>query len=160
MQAGPPRPGEGLAADAKRRVNETGDGVPVTGPNDLPGPREPDANDSERAYEGRSVRRVLKQRVQVRFETPSSSGTGRLKNVSREGLFVATEAPPAPGDPAHVVFQDLADRWIELDGAVSWTRDESESSATAPPGFGMKIASPSDTYLEFFKELLKRPAAP
>ncbi len=144
----------------KRRVNETGDGAPVAGPNDLPGPRDPDANDSEPAGEARSVRRVLKQRVQVRFETPSSSGTGRLKNVSREGLFVATEAPPAPGDPALVVFQDLADRSIELYGVVSWTRDESESSATAPPGFGMKIASPSVTYLEFFKELQRQPAAP
>ncbi len=128
MQEGPPRSGEGLAA--------------------------------ERAHEGRSARRVLKERVQVRFETPSSSGTGRLKNVSREGLFVATEAPPVPGDPAHVVFQDLADRWIELDGTVSWTRGEPESSATAPPGFGMKIASPSVAYLEFFKELQRRPAAP
>ncbi len=144
----------------KRRVNETGDEVPVAGPNDPPGPRDPDANDSERAYQGRSVRRVLKERVQVRFETPSSSGTGHLKNVSREGLFVTTEAPPAAGDPALVVFQDLADRWIELSGVVSWTRDESESSAAALPGFGMKIASPSDAYLEFFKELQKRPAAP
>ncbi len=149
-----------MAADAKRRVNETGDGAPVAGPNDLPGPRDPDANDSERAHEARSVRRVVKQRVQVRFETPASSGTGHLKNVSREGLFVATEAPPAPGDPAHVVFQDLADRWIELDGAVSWTRDESASSATARPGFGMELDAPSDAYLAFFEELTRRSAAP
>ena len=137
----------------KRRTNETDDGVPVAGPNDLPGPRDPDANDSEPADEGRSVRRVIKQLVQVCFETPSSSGTGHLKNVNREGLFVVTEAPPAPGDPVHVVFQDLAYRSIQLDGVVIWTRDESESSATAPPGFGMKIASPSDAYLEFYNEL-------
>ena len=97
----------------KRRGNETGDGVPVAGPNDLPGPRDPDANGSERAYEGRSVRRVVKQRVQVHFETPASSGTGHLKNVSREGLFVATEAPPAPGSrssdaPPHRVPGELS----------------------------------------------------
>ncbi len=122
--------------------------------------RDPDGNDSEWADRSRSVRRMVRQHVRVRFETPSSSGMGYLNNVSPEGLFVVREAPPATGDLARVVFQDLAHHWIEPNGVVIWTRDVSESSATAPPGFGMKILSPSYMYLKLFEELQGRPAAP
>ena len=103
---------------------------------------------------------MVEQRVEVRFEAVSSSGTGHLKNASREGLFVVTPDPPAIGDRTHLLFQDLAYRWIELHGVVRWRRDESESSPTSQPGFAVELEAPSDAYLQFFEELGRRPAAP
>ncbi len=78
--------------------------------------------------------------------------------MSRQGLFVATARPPAPGDRVHVIFQEPAYRWLEVFGTVRWNTGRSDSGSKDKTGFGMLIEEPSPEYLEFYEQLLRPPS--
>ena len=100
----------------------------------------------------RSVRRKVRQRIRVCFETPGTEAEGYLKNVSPRGLCVVTEHPPTPGEMIRLEFQDLACRGIRLTGVVRWSE---------PAAFGMLIDGPFDKrYTEFYEALLGQPDCP
>lgn len=65
---------------------------------------------------------------------------GLTYNISREGLYVRTLDPPAPGS---VLWFEMrpphATEAVHLRGKVVWARGMDSPGGAAPPGFGMRI---------------------
>ncbi len=105
----------------------------------------------ERRRLERTVGRVL-----ATFETDAGIGTGYIKNVTKDGVFLRSQTGtlPVSGEPVNVIFLDLFGRKIEVSGTVRWTTAQLDPAEQAKAGFGMQIDSPSDEYLEFYGQLL------
>jgi hypothetical protein len=93
------------------------------------------------AKTNRTSRRLLYgTTVAFRGEGRDEDDYGFSFNVSAEGLFVRTLAPPVD----ELVWLELrpprADRKVRLEGEVSWRQHFGASTnATSPPGFGVRI---------------------
>ena len=97
------------------------------------------------------VRRRVRSLPEIRFETESIGGRGRVKNISPRGLFVLTDKIPLVEESVHVVFQDDTLVWIDLIGVVRWTRPEENESGT--PGFGLEIDTAPEEYKAYVQRL-------
>ena len=89
------------------------------------------------------------------FATGEIRGSGRVLNLGRAGLFVATPRPPDSHTPVDIVLEDPAGNKIEVKGTVRWSIAKDEG---CPPGFGMAIEHPSEAYLDLYEELLRTAA--
>ncbi len=105
----------------------------------------------ERRRLERTVGRIL-----ATFETDAGIGTGYIKNVTKDGVFLRSKTGtlPVSGEPVNVIFQDLTGRKIEVSGTVRWTTAQLDPAEQAIPGFGVQIDSPSEEYFEFYEQLL------
>ncbi len=105
-----------------------------------------------RGQERRRLKRFTK-RVNVRFETATLRGNGRIRNLHKEGMFVASHLLPGTLERVRIVMELRDGRKIELGGTVRWTSAEQPARAPAT-GFGVLLEHPGQDYLEFFASLL------
>jgi hypothetical protein len=106
------------------------------------------------AEEGKERRKLKRHdvRVRVRFETGTVRGQGRLRNLHKEGMFIASHLLPTPLEPLRVVI-DWRGHKIEVNGTVRWTSAQFPDRGPAS-GFGVQLDRPGPDYLEFFASLL------
>jgi hypothetical protein len=100
-------------------------------------------------------RRRLKRRarpVLLRFASPTARGKGHVRNLRRNGLFVATRLLPKPLEQVRIAIRTGHHAKIEVRGVVRWTSAE-RPKAASDSGFGVQI-DPSPEYLAFFESLL------
>lgn len=107
----------------------------------------------ERKYKRVRLTRKMKP-IRAAFKTDRVHGEGQIGSLSREGLFVATEELPGPGDFVTVIFSDRSGSKIEVCGTVCWTTAQLAPGKCSRPGFGMHLEFLSDEYREFYEELL------
>jgi hypothetical protein len=55
-----------------------------------------------------------------------------------------------------VIFEPPNGPKVEVEGTVRWTTSQLPPSSDSPPGFGMKIDSVPEEFLEFFEQTLLR----
>ena len=110
------------------------------------------AKPARTGVERRRLKRFTK-RVNVRFETATLRGNGRIRNLHREGMFIASHLLPASLERVRVVIETRDGRKIELTGSVRWTSAQMPDRAPAP-GFGLQLENPGADYFEFFASLL------
>jgi len=77
-------------------------------------------------------------RLVVSVEVGESSFVGFTENISREGIFVATQAPQTVGATVHllIALPDLA--LVHAEGTVCWTRSSSKSKGISA-GIGIRF---------------------
>ena len=91
----------------------------------------------------RATRRRLASTL-VTFRGADRSDLGLSYNVSAGGLYVRTLAPPQSGR-VELSVEVGAAQPAQVVGEVAWSRALShDGTATAPPGFGVKIVEASD----------------
>lgn len=103
----------------------------------------------------RRLKRIVK-RIPARFQSQGLIGRGHIKNITKEGLFLRTNRLPRPGSPVRVIFEPPNGPKVEVEGTVRWTTAQLPPSSDSPPGFGMKIDSVPEEFLEFFEQTLLR----
>jgi hypothetical protein len=109
---------------------------------------------------GGKDRRKLKRivgRIPARFSTATTQGSGHVKNLCKEGLFLRADALPEPGEDVQVLILTRERLKIEVIGTVRWTTAQLPDSAEAKAGhegFGVQITTPSEEFREFFADLL------
>lgn len=79
---------------------------------------------------------------------------GFMYNVSGEGLFIRTLAPPVTGDDVWLEFvPPRSDRRVRLEASVVWRRVFGQGQeATVPPGFGVRITDGSKADRKRYRE--------
>jgi hypothetical protein len=103
----------------------------------------------------RQLRRKIR-RFPAAFEAGSLRGTGHLKNVSKDGVFVRSDTLPAPGEAVRLIFHDLLGSKVEVHGVVQWTTAQLPDPSVARSGFGLRIPQATDGFLDFFEQLITR----
>ncbi len=106
---------------------------------------------------GGKERRKLKRfvrRIPAKFSTASIEGTGHVKNLSKEGLFMRTNCLPQAGEEVQLIILTRDRRKIEVVGVVRWSTAQLDNHTPAQPGFGVYIESRSPEFVEFFTDLL------
>ncbi len=86
-----------------------------------------------------SDRRIHKRyvlRVKVDLRGPNGFTSGETENLSRGGLFVATNAPHPMGSRIQLMLRLLHAPPMELTGVVRWIRP---SGAGGPAGMGIQL---------------------
>lgn len=96
------------------------------------------------------VKRVMKP-LRAGFATKTLRGHGQVVNLSKAGMFIASDELPRPGESIKVLFEDATGAKLEVAGNVRWTTEDDDVDIS---GFGMKIEKPSRDYLDFCDELL------
>jgi hypothetical protein len=100
-------------------------------------------------------RRRLKRhdvKVRVRFETGSVRGQGRVRNIHKEGMFIASHLLPAPLEPLRILIESKG-RKVEVVGTVRWTSAQFPDRGPTS-GFGVQLERPGAEYFQFFASLL------
>ncbi|MBW2282756.1 MAG: PilZ domain-containing protein [Deltaproteobacteria bacterium] len=106
---------------------------------------------------GGSERRKLKRfvrRIPAKFTTATVEGTGHVKNLSKQGLFMRTNCLPVAGEEVQIIILTRDRRKIEVVGLVRWTTAQLDDTTSAQPGFGVLIENRSAEFVEFFTDLL------
>ena len=113
-------------------------------------------SERKRAAERRRVLRRHMSPIDTVFRTKRVYGMGRLKNITRQGVFVRARPLPEPADDVTVTFETAAGVKIELRGEVIWTTDQlpEDHPRRSLSGFGMRIHKVPDEFLEFFEFVL------
>jgi hypothetical protein len=112
-----------------------------------------------------SERRRLKRhvrRVEVHFQSGHTQGQGHIRNLSKGGMFIRSDALPAPGAPIALTIETPSGAKIDLNGTVRWTTaelgraapDDGDAGAPVKPGFGVRIESESPAYRDLFESML------
>ncbi len=96
------------------------------------------------------VKRVMRP-LQAGFGTETLSALGQIVNLSKAGMFIASDELTEPGDTIKVRFEDANGAKMAVIGTVRWTTAADEGDLS---GFGIKIAKPPADYLAFCEELL------
>lgn len=107
-------------------------------------------------YQGKTQRKLKRyvRRIPAKFSSPTMRGTGHVKNLSKQGLFMRSNVLPGPSEEVSVVILASERRKIEVIGRVLWTTAQLGGRTPAQPGFGMCIERASDEFVEFFSDLL------
>jgi uncharacterized protein (TIGR02266 family) len=101
--------------------------------------------------ERRRLRRVF-SRIPVQFQSGTRRGTGHVKNLTQEGMFIRSHILPETGDNIHVTFTTPEGRKIEIEGVVRWTTEQMDQAC--PLGFGIRLVRVDEEYLRFFEKIL------
>lgn len=118
----------------------------------LPGPMPPDGNSILSGFQNRP--RISTQ-AQVAFRVAGKSGVAFSKDVSRHGVFVATDEGVPEGAPVELSIT-LTDNTppIEAKGRVAWVNSQSAlKKPTFPAGFGVELlefTGMTERFLESF----------
>ena len=107
-------------------------------------------------YKGQERRKLKRyvRRIAAKFSSPTMHGTGHVKNLSKQGLFMRTNALPQPGEEVSIVILTRDRRKIEVLGTVRWTTAQLPGQTPAQPGFGVHIERVGPEFVEFFTDLL------
>jgi Tfp pilus assembly protein PilZ len=92
--------------------------------------------------------------IPVEFEADDLRGSGKIKNVSAQGLFVTTSDVPAEGDTVRLSFAPPGEPRIALVGLVWWTTLSAPDRAKRAPGFGLRLIDDSEAYDRVVTRLL------
>jgi hypothetical protein len=106
-------------------------------------------------------RRIPTARIRVRFVTEGFESVGDLTNLSRAGIFVASEDLPRTGAAVTLQFEPPSGQTVSLRGEVRWLSSGGESGE--PRGFGVALREPAREYREFYQwaaELLDKAEDP
>ena len=112
-------------------------------------------SDSSGGIERRKQLRRNVRRVSVTFEAGSVRGSGYLKNICKNGVFVRSDAVPDPGTQVRILIED-GEAKAEIHGVVRWTTNQLPDAAEARPGFGIFVPDPSADFLALFEQVLTR----
>ena len=77
--------------------------------------------------------------IPVDFEAADLRGSGRIKNVSAQGLFVGTSSIPDEGDLVRLRFTPPGEPKIHVVGLVWWTTRSCPDRAQRSEGFGLRV---------------------
>ena len=102
--------------------------------------------------ERRKLKRIVK-RIPAFFTSGSLHGDGYIKNLSKEGVFVRTDLLPEPGEAVQVLIKSPTGEKVEITGTVRWTTEQFPGR-DPQPGFGMYIEPMTDSYADFYQNLL------
>jgi hypothetical protein len=91
-------------------------------------------------------------KVRVRFETGTVRGQGRVRNIHKEGMFIASHLLPTPHEPLRILIEAKG-RKVEVLGTVRWTSAEYPDRGPTS-GFGVQLDRPGPEYFSFFAALL------
>jgi len=83
--------------------------------------------------------------IPAEFRAGSVRGRGKVRNVSRGGLFVRTRAIPEAGANARVRLVEPGKVPVEVVGLVWWTA-RPESPLDTKCGFGLRVLDGDDSY--------------
>ena len=103
--------------------------------------------------ERRKIRRHH-SRIPASFESGDLRGSGYVKNLHQEGLFLRAEPVPPMGATVHVCLEPEDSDKIEVVGIVRWATSDILEASDAPPGFGLELPDPPVVYVDFFERLL------
>ncbi len=103
----------------------------------------------------RRLKRAV-ERIPAAFQAGEMRGTGYIKNVTKQGLFVRTDDIPTPLAPVRVIFHNRDGGKIEVVGSVRWTTDQLPPDKRAKGGFGMLIEVLAAEFLDFYEQILVR----
>ena len=103
--------------------------------------------------ERRKLKRFVR-RIPAKFSTSTVEGTGHVKNLSKQGLFMRTNCLPQAGEEVQIIILTRERRKIEVIGVVRWTTAQLGDRTAAQPGFGVYFAKGSDEFVDFFTDLL------
>jgi len=95
----------------------------------------------------------LVRRLAAKFEAGNSRGEGRIRDVSRYGLFVMSPLLPPDGVPIELVFETLSKRPITVAGVVRWNTVPM-AGRLATSGFGVELTSYGKDYGQFVEGAL------
>ena len=85
--------------------------------------------------------------IPVDFEATDVRGTGRIKNLSAQGLFIGTTSRiPDEGELVHLKFAPPGEPSIHVVGLVWWTTQACPDRAQRSPGFGLRLIEDSAAY--------------
>lgn len=108
--------------------------------------------DEQRGRDRRRLRRFHKP-IPALLAWAGRSAEASVKNLSKEGLFLRCDQLPPAGETVQVVIECPDGDKVEITGIVRWNTDQYPGHSRHP-GFGMVITPITDTYLEFFADLL------
>ncbi len=92
----------------------------------------------------------------MRFGREMPEHTGVIMNMSDSGIFLASTHLYRPGVLVMVDFM-VDDQSYQLEGVVQWARNAPANLARQiPSGMGIRIASPTQAYLDLVKMLRLR----
>jgi hypothetical protein len=94
-------------------------------------------------------RRIPTARIRVRFVTEGVESVGDLTNLSRAGIFIASEELPRVGAPVALQFEPPSGDTVNLRGEVRWLSQGGEPGE--PRGFGAVLREPAREYREFYR---------
>jgi hypothetical protein len=92
--------------------------------------------------------------IPVEFEAGDLRGSGKIRNVGLQGLFVRTSDVPAEGDTIRLSFAAPGESKIQVLGMVWWTTMSAPDRARRPPGFGLRLIEDSEAYDRVVSRLL------
>lgn len=91
-----------------------------------------------------------KTKIPAEFRAGSLRGSGHIRNVGTEGLFVGTASLPAQGDSVHVQFRSPAGDPVKVTGLVWWTTQGQRSPSQ---GFGIRLLEETESYRALVRNL-------
>jgi hypothetical protein len=98
------------------------------------------------------VSRRARANIRAEFRCGALRGTGQIRNLSRDGLFVGTDVIPEEGATVQARFDSPRGDPVRLVGLVWWT---SRGRGACPlPGFGMRLLGANEAYRELVRTML------
>jgi hypothetical protein len=104
---------------------------------------------------GRVRQRIEVDPIPVRYCVEGNEGTGTLRDVSRNGLFVQASELPNAGSAVTLQFRSPLGVLVDARGQVHWNTDDA-LDANVAGGFGVRLWEPPREYREFFNWVLGR----
>ena len=95
----------------------------------------------------------LVRRLDANFEAEHARGQGRIRDVSRHGLFVVSPLLPPDGSVIELVFETPSSRPITITGVVRWNTLPLAGRRTAS-GFGVQLTTFGDDFSHFVEGAL------
>ncbi len=103
----------------------------------------------------------IKQRLTCELVIGDRNHQGIVLDVSKTGLFVQTSASPPPGEKIGVKLRRSDGSSVEVETSVARRYKVPQRLASiARGGVGLRIASPSDDYLQFIDSVNRAEKAP
>ncbi len=91
--------------------------------------------------------------IPTRFKCGSLLGSGQIRNLSREGLFVGTDVIPEEGETVQARFDSPRGDTVRLIGMVWWTTRSRPGSPVR--GFGMRLLGSNEAYRDLVRTMLR-----
>lgn len=99
---------------------------------------------NEKLHSRRSER--IQVALEIRYRSAGAFLVSYSVNLSKGGLFIETTTPLPPGQSIDLRVLTPEEETIELQGVVAWVRTQEESSPGDPPGMGIQVQTPEETY--------------
>ncbi len=84
--------------------------------------------------------------LEIRYRSAGAFLVSYSVNLSKGGLFIETKTPLQPGQSIDLRVLTPEEQTIELSGVVAWVRTAADSSPGDPPGMGISVQTPEETY--------------